>query len=237
MLRDSRRYLILLHPPLHQFLQRRRLAIRDPARHDQIEKAQIRRNVVGESVRGHPAADVHADGGELFLRTALSHPNPCFPSDAFGRNSKLSRGPDHRLFQHAHIPHHVAPDCAQIQDRVSHNLPRPMIRNIAAAVRGMKLYALLLQDVFRSQQILAFPTAPLRNHVWMLAEQQHILDRPGFPRRHHALLQRPRLRVANQSQVDNVADFHQSRAASHYTLICNPRTLANASPMPSQTVG
>src|ERR1700681_1262514 len=77
----------------------------------------------------------------------------------------------------------------------------------------------------------------------MLAEQQNILDCPGFTRCHQALLQLPRFRVTNQSDLDDGAAFHcafftvSKLTELTQTLICNPRTEANASPMPSHTVG
>ena len=56
------------HGPAQQFFERRCPAIGDAARHDQIEIAQVGRNVVGKAMRGDPAADVHADGAKLFFR-------------------------------------------------------------------------------------------------------------------------------------------------------------------------
>ena len=72
-----------------------------------------------------------------------------------------------------------------------------MICNVPAAVRRMKLHALLPQHVFGSQQVLPLSIPSLRDDVRMLAEQQHVIDRARFSRRDRALLQRPRLRVAD----------------------------------------
>ena len=55
------------HRPAQQLLERSGAAIGDAARHDQIEIAQIGGDVVGKAVRRDPAADVHADGAELFF--------------------------------------------------------------------------------------------------------------------------------------------------------------------------
>jgi hypothetical protein len=95
-------------------------------------------------MRSHPPADVHANRRQLFFGVLAPHPNSCFSGDALRGNSKFRRGANHCFFEHAHIPNYVAPDRAQIQNRIPHNLSRPMIRNVATAIRGMKLHALLL---------------------------------------------------------------------------------------------
>jgi hypothetical protein len=118
--------------------------------------------------------------------------------------SKIRASPDHHFFQHAHVPNHVPAYCAEVQHRISHNLPRPVVRNIPAAIGGVKLHALLLQNSVRRQQMLAAAVAAERNHVRMLAEEQYVADRVRLPRCDKPLLQRERIREANQSQVDNV---------------------------------
>jgi hypothetical protein len=74
----------------------------------------------------------------------------------------------------------------------------------------VKLHAFLPQNRFRRQQILALPVSPQRNHMGMLAEQKHILNRAGFSRGNNALLQGVRFRVSHQSKVDNVARIQGS---------------------------
>ena len=55
-----------------------------------------------------------------------------------------------------------------------------MIGDVAAAVRGMKLHAHLLQHAAAGAQVLALAVASERNHVRMLAEQQHVGNGIGF---------------------------------------------------------
>src|SRR5208283_2142281 len=67
-------------------------ATRDATGNNQIEIAQVRRNVVGKAVGGDPAAKVHADGGEFFfsgiaLRVGID-PNARFPGNAEGCKAK-----------------------------------------------------------------------------------------------------------------------------------------------------
>ncbi len=202
MLRDPRRGFLFVDVAPQQFLQRRRFPVGDAARHDQVEITQIRRHVVRKSVRSNPAADVHADRRQFFLGIPGPYPNSCFSGNALCRNPELGSRPDHRLFQHPYVPNHVTPDRAQVQDRISHNLSRPVIGNVSAAIRGMKLHALLPQHVFRRQQILPLAASPQRNHVRMLAKKEHILHRAGLPRSHKTLLQRVSFRVAYHSQIN-----------------------------------
>src|SRR5436853_78360 len=83
------------------------------------------------------------------------------------------------------------------------NLSRPVVRNVSAAIGSVKLHALLPQHMLRRQQMLRFAASPERNHVRMLAKQQHILYGVGLPRGHNTLLQRVGFRVADQSKVND----------------------------------
>src|SRR6266446_3065090 len=105
------------------------------------------------------------------------------------------------------------------------------------------------ENLLRREQIFTLAASPQRNYRRMLAKQKHIFDRAGLPRGHNALLQRVSFRVADHSQIDGEAIFQHGSiffaGAQHaaplqarsQTLICSPRTLANASPIASQTVG
>jgi len=188
---------------------------------------------------------VYPDGRQL----ASLDPNAGPPRLALRGNPELRSGSDHRLFQRPHVPHDVAPDGAQVQNRISHKLSWPVVGNVSTAIGGMELHAFLPQHMLGGQQIFQLAVSPQGNHMRMLAKQKHILDCTGFPRRHNALLQRVSLRIAKQSQVDG-QEFIQHRpsffvGAQHaaplqarcQTLICNPRTEAKASPSASHTVG
>ena len=49
------------------FLHRGDGLVRDPTGNDQVEETEIGVHVESETVRGHAARDVHADGGDLGL--------------------------------------------------------------------------------------------------------------------------------------------------------------------------
>src|SRR5215469_261174 len=179
-----------------QFLERRRFPVRNSTRDDQVKKTQVRRDVVRESVRRDPPADVHANRAQLFLRVSGFNPNSRFPSHALGGDSKLGRSANHGLFQHAHVPNYVPPDFAQVQDGIAHNLARAMISDVAAAAGLIKLHAYLPQDVLAYEQMLPLSVSALGDHMRMLAKEHNILKGIRFSRSDNALLERVRFRVA-----------------------------------------
>ena len=84
-----------------------------------------------ETVAGDPARDTHSD------RSQLIGAYPCArePLDAFAPQAEVSRCSDHHLFEIADVPVHVATIGAEVHDRVSDDLPWPVIRDVAAAAR------------------------------------------------------------------------------------------------------
>ena len=62
---------------------------------------------------------------------------------------------DQRLLDGPHVRAHVALPFAQIQDRIAHNLSRPVISHVAAAVGGMEGDAGAGQQVVAGQQFSA----------------------------------------------------------------------------------
>ncbi len=83
-----------------------------------------------------------------------------------------------------------------------------MIGDVPTATGLIKRDALLPQHVFAREQMLALAVASLRNHMRMLAEEQHVPDATGFARRHDALLQSVRFRVVDEAEVDGEAVGH-----------------------------
>lgn len=48
---------------------------------------------------------------------------------------------DHRLLQQPHVVVQAQPEVVQIHDRIQHDLPRPVIRHIPAAIRRLHIHA------------------------------------------------------------------------------------------------
>ncbi len=111
---------------------------------------------------------------------ALSHPNagqlrnpPCL-------DPKIRQRVDHGLFDGAHISAHIALPFAQIHDRISDDLPRPVIGHVPAAIRRVKSNARPAQDLVARQQILQVPVAAQRNGMRMLQQHKLIGNRARF---------------------------------------------------------
>src|ERR1017187_5776894 len=96
----------------------------EPAGDDVLKIAQIRIHVQREAVGSHPAAEMHADGGDF----AVAYPDPGELGDAPGLNAKLGQGVDERLLDGTHVGAHVASPIPKVQNRIAHQLPRPGIQ-------------------------------------------------------------------------------------------------------------
>src|SRR5580693_9138344 len=86
-----------------------------------------------------------------------THPNPSLPRFAFGANPKLCRSSDHHFFQHPNVPNHVLANRAELQDRIPHRLPRPVVGNISPAASLVKLHVPPPQSILGNQKMLAIP--------------------------------------------------------------------------------
>ena len=143
-------------------------------------------------MRSDPAADVHADGSQFFksflmrspVRAARRCPHARLSRHARARNSEIRAGANHGFFERANIPAHIAPNLAQLQNRIGHQLPRSVIGDVAAAIGVEITHAHLRQHALGRQQIPPMPRASLRDHVRMLAQQQHVGQGAGLARRH-----------------------------------------------------
>ena len=177
-----------------QALKRGDAAVRNAARHDQLEEVEIGVQVVGEAVAGHPPLDADADGAD-FLR---ANPRAGQTLDASGLDLVVARHADHGVFQIANVAVHVAAVGFQTDDRVSNNLARAVIRHITAAAGFVQLDAQLSQSRRSGYDVLpAFSSLHAeRQHVRMLQQQQHVLGFARHPPGHKLPLQRRRRPIA-----------------------------------------
>ena len=127
---------------------------------------------------------MHTDGGDL----ALTHPDARQLRDAAGPDVEIRQRIDQRLLDRPHIRAHVAFPFAQIHDGIAHDLPRPVIGDIAAAVRGMEGDAGAGQQFFAGQNVLQVAIAAHRDGVGMFQQDELIGDGAHFPLLHQPLL-------------------------------------------------
>ena len=176
-------------------------------------------------MRRHPAAQMHADGGNL----RASRPHTREARHALRWDAELAERVHQNLLDRPHIQAHVAFPLAQVKNRIPDYLPRTMIRHIAAAIR------LVNRDRFRPcQQMLAVRVTAERDDVGMLDKEQLIRNQSVFPLGDQALLQSRSLGPIHQPQILNLKHGKYRRAMpGDQTLIASPYTLLNASPTAS----
>ena len=169
-------------------------ASRNPAGHDQIEITQIGRHIVGKSVRGDPAAQMHAERGQLLSPGRSSRPKRPAALDAGCATPKSADGRESSLLQAAPRTSGRPTVFAEIQNRIADHLAGAVVGDVAAAVGGVKLHVHLLQAV--RPRALKCSRLPLRPSVitWGCSHrQQHIRHVRPFARRDGTALQIPGL--------------------------------------------
>ena len=120
------------------------------AGHDEVEVRQVGVDVEREPVRGDPVVRPHADRAHLVAADphpgVLGVPLPHEAVVARGTRSPRPRacaGSDPRR----------GPCCLEIHDPVAHQLPRPVVRHVAAARRLPHLDAACREHALRRQQV------------------------------------------------------------------------------------
>src|SRR5579863_1143302 len=85
-------------------LERRDTFIGNAARYHQVKVAQVGRNIVGKAVRRDPAAEMHAEGAELFVTRWSFDPHPMAAFDALGGGSEIGARAQHHFFELLDVP-------------------------------------------------------------------------------------------------------------------------------------
>ena len=188
-------------------------------------------------MRGDPAAQVHANRAQLFSpavahgdgsRALLRPPVPRLsapfragllphsPTPRTAGNAERAT-PMARLvgiivfFQLPDVPTHIAPNFAELQNRIADDLSRPMIGNVSAAIGMMKFHAHLLQPLSGSRRFSRWPLRP-RVRTWrVFAQQKHIGRGVDFASGHKLLLHLKRVGVTDPAKFDESARFHLFR--------------------------
>src|SRR5436189_3888897 len=103
----------------------------EPARDDQVEAAEIGVRIQREAVRRHPALDPDADRADL----PVAHPGAGHPLLPARLDAVAPRGADHDLLEVPEVLLQVLVECREVEDGVSDDLPRSVVRDIPAARR------------------------------------------------------------------------------------------------------
>src|ERR1700675_467340 len=101
-------------------------------------------------MRGNPAADMNPNRRN-FPFAGPDARSPCFATRS---NTKPVKRIDDHLLDSPDVSMHIALPFSQIENRITDNLPRPMISNIASAICLKKRNPRPRQQLGLSQQIL-----------------------------------------------------------------------------------
>ena len=176
--------------------------IGDAARHDHLEVPQVRLDVQGEAVAGHPARDAHADGGDLFV----ADPHAGKPLDAPARNPILGDRTDQHLFDVAHVAVHVTAIRLEVDDRVADQLARPVIGHVAAAPCLMDFDGVCCALRFVCEDVRRVGAASEREDVRVFEQQQLLVAFAAAQALDGLLLQAQAVGVTRQSEPAGFAD-------------------------------
>ena len=95
---------------------------------------------------------------------------------------------------------------AQVENRISHKLSRPVVGHVSAAVGLHHLDSARGQRLFTQQQILPAPSLrpwPTGQHRRMLQHHQHVPDGSGFAQRHQPSLDLQPFAIRNPPKIQN----------------------------------
>src|SRR2546430_593595 len=178
--------------PLH----RRHLHARNPARDDALELAEVRGDVEGKAVPRDPLLHMDPDARDL---APPPRPDAGVARVPLGGNAELRECGDERVFEGAEIPVEVLPVAAQVDDRITDQLPGPVERDVAAALDLEHV------DAFRVQQVRRPGGAAQRDHGRVLEQQEQVLRQATVdPRLGKRTLPVERLTVGDATGLDHL---------------------------------
>ena len=189
----------------------------DAAGDDDLEVPQVGRDVEGEPVRGDPARQVHADGADLLV----AHPGAAVLLVAAGLDGVIGAGADHRLLQRGH----VLPDVravGEIEHRIRHELPRPVVGHVAPAIGGVDLEALLPEPLRRGDDVPALG-APAEGEHGRVLQQEQVVGGRGQPLGHRRAGERHQAQAVLVLDAAELVDLQRPHACAAAPLAFSRR--------------
>lgn len=200
-----------------QLSQRGNASVRDPTGEDQVEVAEIGRQVQGKPMTRDPAGNAHANRRQL-LR---ADPCACQSVDSSSHDAAVARDADQHLFEVAHIPVHVATIRFEIQNRIPDDLSRTVVRDITAAPRLVDFDTSRGKGLRRDENVRTPPISPNAKCQYrrVLDQKQQVVDLIGAPLLDERTLQSQRVDVGDNAKL---TDFEESQACegSQFSSAC-----------------
>ena len=126
-------------------------------------------------MHGDKMAAAHADGTNLTGTGSIAlQPYARCLLQASGSDAKRSTNANYRLFQQMHILLQPQRKVLEVQNRITDQLSRTMIRNVSTTVNMIERSPYPAQLFFSQQHIPFFPTTPQCIDMGMLAEHNMI---------------------------------------------------------------
>src|SRR5947209_1337440 len=127
----------------------------------QIEETKVRVDVQSKAVRRHPSRNVNAYGCDL----ACARVNARQTLYAKALDSEIGKRANQYFFQLAHVAMNILALRTQAYNRITNNLPNPVIGDFASAIRLKYRDASLVQHLLRSKDSGLRCAAPERERV------------------------------------------------------------------------
>nr|DAO23852.1 MAG TPA: hypothetical protein [Caudoviricetes sp.] len=181
-----------------------------------VEIPQVGRNVERKSVHGHIARRAHPHGADFpGPRTRRVDPDPRGAGDPASGDAVMRHRVDDGLFERRDIIPQPDPDPLEVEDRVPHDLPRPVERDVPAPVDPVAAGTQPGQPLFAHQQVFRMAALAQRINGRMLDQQQ--MTRPvarsalvAQQRVEERLLQLPARLIVHRCEIPIFDPFHGS---------------------------
>src|SRR5579883_1844779 len=190
---------------MEEFFEGGGFAVGDATGNDEVEKAKIGGDVVGEAVGSDPAADVDTDGGEFLVGNVARRldPDAGFAGNAIGGDAEIGGGANHGFFEGANVPVDIAAVAIEIEDGIADDLAWAVIGDIAAAIGFAEFDAFLTKDVLGSEKMFLVGAAAEGDDMRVFTEEENVVDEAGFAGGDEALLESVSGIPAGDSEVAN----------------------------------
>lgn len=200
-----------------QAVERRDTSVRNAARNDQIEVLQIGRDVEREPVARHPSRDPDADRRQLLA----SDPDAGQAVDTAGVDAVVGSGANQDLLDVADVSVDVLSIGFQIDNRITDDLSRAVVGDVAAATGFVHLDAARREKVGISEDVRSTAVAANaeRQDVRVLDEQELVVNCSRLALVDERALQRQRLGVRDTPQAtDDQTTFGSQFSSVRLTI-------------------
>ena len=156
------------------------------AGNDQLEWSQIHVHVQREAMTSHPPTDMDANRGDF--SPCHPHARPADPTT--GSDPESGEGFDQDPLESSEVAVQVAAMIGHIQDRIPHQLARPVIGHVAAPLHVQEPDPERGERGFGYQKVALVPATSEGDDGRVLEQQQEVPYLPLGPKCRKATLQR-----------------------------------------------